>query len=130
MRSRQQQAARRGERDSQDEAGSADLRNQDLDTETCAVLDEIDCCLADAEAEQEAAEARERARAQAEFEAIRSACDGSCPYTGAVRCPHRAQMRVWMAAYAHLFFWCCGEPIFSESAHKRFKADGAQLGPK
>lgn len=64
------------------------------------MLDEIECCLAEAVLDQE----DEKARAKEEWYAIER--DGYGFITD------RVQENIWMAKYEHLFEWCCGDPIF------------------
>src|SRR5215469_2852142 len=62
MQASKSRTARKGGGEDQDQ-GAADLRDAALAESTDDVLDDIDCCLREAEQEQETAEERERARA-------------------------------------------------------------------
>ena len=79
------------------------------------LLSGIDCCLADAEAGRAAAEKQQREAAAALYRAI-CAAHGDCDVSGDRLCPHVTEIRVWHAQYAHLFYWCCGQPVFGEIA--------------
>jgi hypothetical protein len=82
------------------EETAKDERNPKLAKDVDSILEEVDCCLAENEADTQKAL---KEQAQEEWYAIKRDSYGAM---------NRVQQQVWLAKYADLFQWCCGEPIF------------------
>ena len=78
--------------------------SQEVSDDACCMIEEIDCCLADAEAEQEAAEKTLKATAKAEWDGLRRNETAN----------YYVEKQIWMAKYQHLFQFCCGVPKFDD----------------
>lgn len=93
---RKTKQVRKAQEDVAEVTAERDERSAEVSDDAQEMLNEIECCLAEAELDQK----DEKARAKAEWEAMdRSPWD-------------QVQRNIWMAKYAHLFEWCCGEPVF------------------
>lgn len=119
---------RTAETEPEAQGDGADLRDEVLDADVDAMLDDIDCCLKDHAEEAETAEKRTRAAAAAEWSGIFERCAGSCADMGGYSCPHVAEIKAWNKSHAARFFWCCGQPVFDEDEDALMAAAGAVRG--
>ena len=94
----------RKEEEVQEKAPEAQDRRVSADAED--MLAEIDCCLADNEADAKKAL---KAQGETEWNAIQAEYAKSEDWK-----EFWVARQVWIAKYADLFEWCCGEPIFDE----------------